>query len=175
MKIETERLILREVEESDLQNFYELDSDPEVHRYLGNQPVKNLAESAAMIKDIRQQYQDNGIGRLAVIDKVNQAFLGWSFLKYEKGIREYPYYDIGYRFKKAYWGKGFATETALASLKYGFEELNLSDIYGAADIENIASNKILQKIGLCFVETFLFEGVVHNWYHLKKENWKRSS
>ncbi|HFC00177.1 MAG TPA: N-acetyltransferase [Phaeodactylibacter sp.] len=75
---------------------------------------------------------------------------------------------MGYRLKRNYWGKGIATETAIASLKYGFEEMNLDAIGGAADIKHTASNKILRKVGLKFIEVFEYDGVPHNWYNLKK-------
>ena len=75
MKIfaETDRLILREILPTDIDGMYELDSDPEVHRYLGNQPVTNKDQVVEVINFIRQQYIDNGIGRWAIIDKKTNA------------------------------------------------------------------------------------------------------
>jgi len=93
-------------------------------------------------------------------------------LKYEKELRkDLNYYDLGYRLKRKYWGKGIATETALESLKYGFTVLNLKEICAAADVENIASNLILQKIGLKFIENFEFDGAKCNWYKIEKTDW----
>ena len=60
---------------------------------------------------------------------------------------------------------------AIESLKYGFEKLNLKEIGAAADINHIASNRILQKIGLKFIETFNYDGVTHNWYNMVKTDW----
>lgn len=173
--IETERLLLREIVETDAAGFFELDSDPAVHRYLGNKPVKTLEECQRIIQHVRKQYVENGIGRWAIVDKITQDFIGWSGLKYEKNLREgIYYYDLGYRLKKKYWGKGIATETAKAALRYGFQQLNLPEICAAAHLENIASNTILKKIGLAFVETFEYEGAVHNWYKLDKPSWEKA-
>ena len=170
--VETERLHLREILESDIQNFFELDSDPEVHKYLGNNPVTEIKEVEGMIKNIRKQYTENGIGRWAIVNKINNEFIGWSGLKYEKQLRkDFNYYDLGYRLKRKFWGSGFATEAALASLKFGFGEFKLNEIFAAAHIENDASNKILQKVGLKFVETFEYEGEVCNWYKIEKADW----
>lgn len=111
---------------------------------------------------------------MAIIDKRTKDFIGWTGLKYEQGVRkEFDYYDLGYRLRKKYWGKGIATETAIASLKYGFEQLNLDEIGAAADINHIASNKILRNVGLQYVDEFEFEyeGVPHNFYSLKKTEW----
>lgn len=172
--IETERLLLREIIEEDAQGFYELDSDPEVHKYLGNKPVKNIEQSRDIIKHVRKQYVENGIGRWAIIDKATKEFIGWSGLKYEKNLREnINYYDLGYRLKRKFWGKGIATETAIESLKYGFDQLNIKEICAAAHTENVASNKILTNIGFEFIETFEFDGAIHNWYKLEKSTWEK--
>jgi ribosomal-protein-alanine N-acetyltransferase len=67
--------------------------------------------------------------------------------------------------------KGIATETAIESLKYGFEKLDLKEIGVAANVNHLISNKTLNKIGLKLTETFDFEGVDHNWYNIKKSEW----
>lgn len=167
--IETDRLILREIEDSDLQGIFELDSDYEVHKYLGEKPIKSLQESKDIINYIKNQYKNEGIGRWAVIDKHTNEFIGWSGLKYEREVRdEMDYYDLGYRLRRKFWGKGIATESALAALNYGFEELKLKEIYGGAHVDNIASNKVLQKLGFQLIEVFEYDGAPHNWYGIKK-------
>ena len=84
MKIfaETKRLILREILLTDIDGMFELDSDPEVHRYLGNKPVSDKDQIIKVINFIRQQYLDNGIGRWAIIDKKTNNFIGWTGLKF---------------------------------------------------------------------------------------------
>ncbi|MBT8275171.1 MAG: GNAT family N-acetyltransferase [Bacteroidia bacterium] len=170
--IETDRLILRDMEEYDVEGIFALDSDPDVHEYLGKNPITTMKQAREVIDYVRNQYKKHGIGRWAVIDKKTNDFIGWSGLKFETTVREeFDYYDLGYRFRKKYWGKGIATETAIASLKYGFEKLKLDEISGAADVDNLASNKILQKVGLKYVETFNYEGIPHHWYTLKRSEW----
>ena len=170
--IETDRFIIRELEEYDAEGIFELDSDPEVHEFLGKKPIKTIDEAYKVIDFIRKQYVSNGIGRWAIIDKKTEDFIGWTGLKYEKGLRkEFNYYDLGYRLRKKYWGKGIATETAIESLKYGFQILGLKEIGAAADVNHLVSNKILKKIGLKFIETFDYEGVTHNWYKISKTEW----
>lgn len=170
--IETERLIIRDLEKFDAKGIFDLDSDPEVHKYLGKNPINTIEEAQEVINFIRKQYVKNEIGRWAVIDKKTNDFIGWTGLKYEQKLRKnFSYYDLGYRIRKKYWGKGIATETAIESLKYGFTKLNLSEICAAADVNNIASNKVLRKIGLKFIETFDFDGASHNWYKINKLEW----
>ena len=170
--IETERLIIRNIEEYDVQGIFELDSDPEVHEFLGKKPIKTIEEAKQIIDFIRAQYVKHGIGRWAIIDKKTEDFIGWTGLKYEQSLRkEFSYYDLGYRLRKKYWGNGIATETAIESLKYGFEELDLKEIGAAADINHLVSNNILKKIGLKFIDRFDYEGVPHNWYNIGKTEW----
>jgi ribosomal-protein-alanine N-acetyltransferase len=78
--IETERLILRELLPTDDKAMFILDSNPNVHKFLGNQPVISIEESRKYISSIREQYLDNGIGRFAVILKETDEFIGWAGL-----------------------------------------------------------------------------------------------
>jgi len=167
--IETERLLLRELLPTDDIGMFELDSNPEVHKYLGNNPVIHVDESRAYIKNIRQQYLDNGIGRWAVILKETNEFIGWSGLKLITDTinGHQNFYEIGYRFIQNHWGKGYGTEAALAFIDYGFNELKVDRIYAYADFGNNNSRKILEKIGLEYVNTFEYEGEEEVWYEIK--------
>lgn len=172
MKIfaETERLILREILQSDQDGMFELDSDPEVHKYLGNKIISDKNKISEVINFVRQQYIDNGIGRWAVIDKRTNAFIGWAGLKFVTELTNghKNYYDLGYRLIRKYWGQGIATETALACLDYAFNKLKIEEIYAAASCENLASNRILQNVGMRFIETFYYEDIKCNWYKIDK-------
>ena len=172
MKIfaETERLILREILPTDVEGMYELDADPEVHKYLGNKPVTSREQTVEVINFIRQQYIDNGIGRWAIIDKKSNEFLGWTGLKFvtDEINHHKNYYDLGYRLIKKYWGQGIATESAFASLGYAFDKLDAKEVYAMADCGNNGSNNILKKVGLNFIETFDLNGIKHNWYKIAK-------
>lgn len=178
MKIfaETERFFLREILPSDVEGLFELDSDPEVHKYLGNKPVTDKSQIVDVIKFIRQQYVDNGIGRWAIIDKKTNTFIGWTGLKFVTNWTNNHqfYYDLGYRLKRKYWGLGIATETAMLSLEYAFRVLKLDEVYAAASCKNIASNKILQKIGMNFIETFYYEDIECNWYKMNKKDYEEN-
>ncbi|MCX8483291.1 MAG: GNAT family N-acetyltransferase [Crocinitomicaceae bacterium] len=96
--IETERLLLRELLPSDDRGMFELDSNLEVHKYLGENPVKNIEQSQDVISMVRNQYQTNGIGRWATIEKETGLFIGWSGLKFitEPENNKVNYYYIGY-------------------------------------------------------------------------------
>ncbi|MCB0465598.1 MAG: GNAT family N-acetyltransferase [Aequorivita sp.] len=171
--IETPRLLLRDLMDEDVHGLYAMDSDAEVHKYLGNNPIATVAEAQKYIDAIKQQYIENGIGRWAVVEKKTGDFIGWSGFKFITDVvnGRTRYYDLGYRFIKKYWGKGYATETAIASLQYGFSELDYDEIIGIADVANIASNTILQKIGLVKRNEFIYDGSPVNFYSLSKSEW----
>ncbi len=171
--IQTNRLLIRQVIDEDELGFYQLDTDPEVHKYLGNNPSTNMDEIRRTIKFIQQQYIDNGIGRFSVIERETNNFIGWAGLKLitEETNGHINYYDLGYRLSQKFWGKGFATESAEAILTYGFNEMQLKEIFAIADSGNEGSKNILQKIGLQFVETFDYNKIQHHWYKIDKTDW----
>lgn len=169
---------MREMRMDDLEGMFELDSNPLVHQYLGKKPITKKSQAEAYIHSIQQQYKDHGIGRFAAIEKKSGDFIGWSGIKFNTGdketIGEYrDFYDIGYRFIPRYWGKGYATESSIKTLDFGFRELNIETMCGAAEVANIASNKVLQKIGLNFIKEFYLDeefGQI-NWYELKRNEY----
>ena len=167
---ETERLIIRKILPTDVDEMFELHSDPEVHRFLGNKTVANKEQIVDMINFVRQQYIDFGVGRWAIIDKKTNEFIGWTGLEWvtKETNNHKNYYDLGYRLIKRFWGQGIATESAFASLDYAFNKLNAKEVYAIADCENQGSNKILKKVGLKFIETFDHEGIRHNWYKMDR-------
>ncbi|MDF1695317.1 MAG: GNAT family N-acetyltransferase [Saprospiraceae bacterium] len=172
--LETDRLIIRNVEEKDIQGIFELDSDIEVHKYLGNRPIQTTQDAASIVKYIQDQYSNNGLGRWAVIDKNTNEFIGWSGLKFETEVRnDMDYYDLGYRLKRKFWGRGIATETSMIALKYGFQDLKLDSIYAGAHVENIGSNKVLEKVGMKRIEVIQYDGMPHNWYGVTKSDWNQ--
>ncbi len=177
MKIftETERLILREISEVDEEGMFRLDSNPEVHRYLGNNPVKDRHQIREVIQFIRKQYVELGIGRWAVIEKNSGNFIGWCGMKFitDETNGHINFHDIGYRLIQDYWGKGYATESAKAALSYAFTEMNLSEIYGMTHVENKGSINVLTKLGLRITGTFEDNGLLINWHQLSKEEWEK--
>ncbi len=166
--LETPRLIFRELQEEDALSMFELDSNTEVHRYLGNTPVQSKEESEKIIQFIRKQYVDNGVGRWALIEKASGEFMGWAGLKLVKeeinGHKDF--YDLGYRLMPRYWGKGYATEAGKALITYAFESLQVKNVFAFVDAENAASIKVLQKAGLQCESQFEYEGQKHLWFHV---------
>lgn len=147
-QLETERLIMRPFIQEDAPHFYELNNDPEVVKYTGDAAFADV-ETARSFLQHYQQYKLHGMGRFAVLDKATGDYLGWSGLKY---MPETDEVDIGYRFFRHCWGKGYATESSRAFLQYGFEKLGLERIVARSMEENTASIRVIEKLGLRFVK-----------------------
>lgn len=169
--IETNRLILREIIASDFEAMFELDSNPNVNKYLGNNPLKSIEESQKIIENIRKQYQENGIGRFAIILKETNEFIGWSGIKFITEIdnNHINFYEIGYRLKEKHWGKGYGFESAKAWLDYGFRKMNIPIMYASAHKENAASIKILHKIGMKIISEYDWNGIPCYWFELEND------
>ncbi len=153
--IETPRLIMREFTLDDLEAVFEFSSDDEVTRLTGDMGmVKTRDDARNVISNIwLAEYKKYGYGRYALVHKSDNGVIGFCGLKFvpEGNLKlTVGRPDIGYRMLKDYWGQGLGYEAAKAALEYGRNELDLSNIFGDAVVENTASNKILEKIGLKF-------------------------
>lgn len=141
-------------------DFYELNLDPEVIKYTGDQDFGSIEEAEKFLENYKA-YEKNGFGRWAVIEKGSSKFVGWCGLK----LNEENLIDIGFRFKREDWGKGYATESAKACLKYGFEELNLKLIIARTSKQNYSAQKVLEKIGMIFWKRQYCEGIGDTVYY----------
>lgn len=161
--IETKRLLLRTFTNNDAQLIYDLNFDSNVTRFTYD-PIDDLEHAKQILENtILPQYALYNHGRWAVHLRETLEFIGWCGLKYRPERLEV---DLGYRFKKSAWGKGYATEAAYACLKYGFEKLNIRKIIGRAVPENEGSWKILEKIGMQFTREELVDGHWAKTYEL---------
>jgi ribosomal-protein-alanine N-acetyltransferase len=163
--IETNRLVLRELDINDSENFFNLNSDPEVLKYTGDLPFSSIFDAEKFLINY-SDYRKNEFGRWAVILKETESFIGWSGLK----LNEENLVDIGFRFFKKEWGKGYATESARAVLDYGFNTLKLNEIIGRASKNNISSIRVLEKLNMTFWKQDSFEGIEESVYYRIKKN-----
>lgn len=156
----TSRLYLREFTVDDATNFYLLNKDRDVIKYTGDVAFISISEAKTFLKNYTP-YQDFGYGRWAVCKKENNGFIGFCGLKYhyKEQITE-----VGFRFFKKFWNQGFATESALACINYGFSEFNLDKIYAHAHIENVASQRVIEKCGLHFVKELYYDNQLAKLY-----------
>ncbi len=174
--LETPRLLIRELLPEDADGMFQMDADPEVHRYLGNRPHTDKEQSRENIRLVRQQYADHGIGRWAVVLKDGGEFIGWTgFKRMTEPVNGHVnHLDFGYRHARRFWGKGYAFEAAKAALDYGVEVLGFEDIYGMTEVNNTGSRRILEKLHFRLVELFAYDGPpAWRAFHSKPTTWYR--
>lgn len=162
--IETKRLILRSFIIEDATFFYNLNKDKEVLKYTGDKPFTSVSEAQKFIKNY-SEYKNYGYGRWVVCKKETNTPIGFCGLKYHS-IEKIT--EIGFRFFKHTWNKGYATESAKACIAYGFSKLNLNSIYAHTYKENIASQSVLKKCGLQFVKDILYDGIPAKLFCINK-------
>jgi RimJ/RimL family protein N-acetyltransferase len=141
----TERLALRRFTAADLDWLAALHSDPDVTRFLGG--VKDRARTEELMKTRILRYYDEhpGLGVWMTVESATGTRLGFHLLNH---IRGESIIQIGFGLAKSAWGKGFGTEMAAAVLRYGFLDLKLPRIAGMANVQNLASQRVLLKVGL---------------------------
>lgn len=157
MKIlETERLIVEEAILDDAAFFLRLFNSPNWLKFIGDRNIKLLEDSTKYVQEsLIDNYKKNGFGFYKMSLKVNSEPIGAiGFLKRE--YLDFP--DIGYAILPNYESKGYISEAAKAIFEYGKNELKLKTILGTTTEENLASQKILLKIGLHFIKKITSDG-----------------
>ena len=147
-EIETDRLLLRQFTMGDLDELSPIFGDPEVVRYLGSGKPAKREETEHALHTIIRHWERNGFGRWAVIFKRTRELIGYGGLRCFHGTPE-----LVYLLAQRYWGIGLATEIAMTSLKYGFDEQHFERIIALASLANTASQRVLEKVGMSFEKT----------------------
>ena len=143
----TERLVLRPFREEDLEPWAALNTDPEVMKYLGGQPLSR-EESDRIASGVNKRYASDGTGFLAIERRTDGAFVGAC------GLQFTPWYpddfEIGWRLAREYWGHGYATEAASSWLEYGFGTMELPRVISVTDTPNVRSIGVMRRLGMSF-------------------------
>ena len=139
------RLYLRLFAPTDLDALARINSDPEVMRYIGEGKPVSREQTEVRLHAYIEHWRQHRFGLWAVVHKADQALIGFCGLPY---LENTPEVEVGYRLAKRCWRMGLATEGASASLRYGFEALNLERIVAVVQAGHVASQRVLEKIGL---------------------------
>lgn len=165
--LETERLVLRQFIEDDADNLFELNSDPEVTRFTSDagQPTDyTVIKTQILPKYLAYYEQYDGYGFWAVIEKSSREFIGWFLFRptihafyFSPALANPSDIELGYRLRKASWGKGYATEGSKRLISKGFSELGTQRVVSHALAANVASIRVLEKAGLKLEKRFTDE------------------
>jgi [ribosomal protein S5]-alanine N-acetyltransferase len=168
--VETKRLLLRRLQPTDMDAYFErIYADPEVMRTLPTRaPITREEFNARIPTFMIDHWTQHSFGPWAVIHKADNEFIGHCGLRYWPGSSDV---EVFYALDKRYWGKGLASEGAQASLWYGFEHLKLERIIAAAMVDNTASRRVLEHIGMRYTEDFTFAGLTVAKYVIARDEY----
>jgi len=153
----TGRLLLRDIEEGDAQSMLDLDSDPEVMRFIGPPPATEVGWYRERIRNVYLPYQAHPWhGVRLVHDRANGAFLGWVFVRPATAHIHAPSLgwnlpsneEIGFRLHRHAWGRGFATEAATPLVQLALADPATTAVVACALVGNTRSLRALEKLGL---------------------------
>lgn len=170
-EIETTRLRLRAFTPEDLDELFMVFGDAEVMRYIsGGKPRSREETEKGMLRTI-EGWHKRGFGLWAVMIKESENVIGYCGLIY---LDDTPEVEIAYGLAKASWGAGFATEAALATLRFGFEVVKLERIVAVVNPENIPSQRVLEKLGMTYVKNAHHYDADLMYYELSKAKFQQS-
>jgi RimJ/RimL family protein N-acetyltransferase len=150
----TERLFLRPMRQDDLDDLCALYADPEVMRFLGDGQPRNRSETAERLYRTLTHWEKYGFGIWVVCDKTDGRWLGRCGYA---NLHEYPDMELAWTLHRFAWGQGYATEAAQAVVRHAFEVTRVQRLIAVARPQNLASIRVMRKLGMQFEKTFTFE------------------
>ena len=159
--VETERLVLRPMDLEDQDRLVEILANPAVYEFLAMKEAPDKERCARMVRKYQRDWEQFGCGNWAVTLKGDPRLLGWCGLSMLDETHEI---ELLYMLEEESWGKGYSSEAARASVRFGFEEAGLERIIALCFEENIGSQKVMQKSGLRYLgkeDYFGFELMLH--------------
>jgi len=143
----SKRLAYSQPVKEDFERFYEIHSDPDTNLFNPNGPM-NLSMAEIAFTKLLDHWNEKGFGTWSIREKENSGFIiGFGGLDYRLYGTETKL-NLGYRFDKNYWGKGYATELAETAIEFGFNELKKPEIFAIVRPKHLASIKVLEKCGM---------------------------
>jgi RimJ/RimL family protein N-acetyltransferase len=157
----TERLVLRPFAEDDAADLHRILNQEDILKYFPGPGSPSLEKAQTFVARQIKQWDEIGYAWWAVELKETGKLLGWNGLQY---LPETDETEIGFLLDKSYWGQGLTTEAGRAGIGFGFETVGLAEIVALAHPENVASQRVIEKLGLRFVEeTEYFKMVVRRF------------
>lgn len=155
----SERLIIRHLLLEDAESLDRIFGDAEVMKY--GDGIQAHEWVRRWVHGVLEQYNQRGFGPYAVLERSSTNLIGYCGLFYFANVNGKPEVEIGYRFVRSAWGKGFASEAAATVRDYAFTSLRLERLIAIIDPSNSASIRVATKIGMKYEQEVMFEGYTH--------------
>lgn len=166
--IETDRIFLRPFCSNDIEPFAKICANPNVMRYIGDGKPVSLDIIAEKIPEWIEGYEKHKYGLLALVIKETNELIGFCGLIHQTVDGE-EYIELGYRLDEAYWGKGIATEAAVAVRDYVFNVLEIPLLISIIHHQNEASKRVAKKVGMEWMKKTKFKNVLVDVFWLKRK------
>ena len=171
--ITTERLLLSLYKTDEKKDFVALFTDESVMKYV-DKGVLKVGQAESLWNKLVNEFYPQGKNTIyAVFTKEDSHYAGQAWIRPRPGKPEG--WEIGYVLKKDAWGKGYATEIARGLIKFGFEQLNLPEVFATIDDENLDSIKVAEKAGMSFLRYEFDEDGRFSVYSVKNYSEKLSN
>jgi len=164
--ITTERLTFRKFEPDDLPQLIQQRSEPHMNRYLGGTRMQNPEALAKRIRFYMGCYDSHGFGMCPMYLKETGEFIGVAGIQ---PLDETDEIEVGYSVIKKYWGLGIGTEAAKGWMEFGFNQSGLERIVAVAVLENAASRRVMEKLGMTYEKTEEHYGEDCAFYAISKD------
>jgi RimJ/RimL family protein N-acetyltransferase len=157
LPLETERLRIRPMSEADVTELHELYSDREAMKYLTTRTPTTVEESLAWVRGKMELQAAEGLSLWSIVEKATGHVIGDCGLQYEDDAR--TDLGIGFRLRRRSWHQGFAFEASAACLRAGFEQLGVDRIVGITHADNLAAQRLMDRLGMAFEGRRTWEGM----------------
>jgi [ribosomal protein S5]-alanine N-acetyltransferase len=163
-------LTLRLLQAADAVTLHRIYQAEGVLRYFPNPAAPPLEKVERFIANQQAHWEKYGYGNWGLLPDGKAEIIGWAGLQY---LPELDETEVGFLLDRSFWGKGFATDAALASLRFGFENFELSHIIALVHPENRASRRVIEKCGMAYVDSLALWGIELMRYRVDKEAFDR--
>ena len=161
----TPRLTLRGFTPADAKPLHRILNEANILQYFPRPDPPDMERVQGLIERQLFQWKEHRLGWWAVLPQGGKELIGWNGLQY---LPETDEVELGYLLSKSFWGQGLATEAARASVQFGFETLGLERIVAIVHVENAASRRVIEKLGMSFVDQSIWWGIECRRYSLRR-------
>ena len=161
--IETERLLLRKITLNDASDMFEYASNPEVSEYTMWSTHVSIEDTKYFLKSLTKMYKKRELVDWGIVHKAEKKFIGTcGFVEWSM---THSRAEIGYALSARYWSEGYMSEAVNAIIEFGFREMLLNRVMGRCEVNNIASARVMEKVGM------QFEGILRQQLFVKGKYW----